>query len=111
MLNSTYSVLSLRGPWPESLGRISLSAARAVRAAGFNASSVTFTAPSAEVDALLRLPDGRVIVEAEDASSFYIERAADDLRGVGRRLQRTGRVGPGKPVEEPLHGSMGGFYT
>ena len=112
MSNTSHTVLSLREPWPASLGRVSVSAARAVRAAGPNATVVTFTAPSAEAEALLQLPSGRVIVESHDASKYYAERAAaEDERTHGRRLQRAGRVGPGQPVEEPLAGSMAGFYT
>ena len=95
--------------WPESLGRLSTAAARAVRSAPANATSVVFPASDGEQrNLLLALPNGRVVVEASDAAAYYEERATADHEA-GRRL--AGRHGPGLPNEEPLQGSMGGFYT
>lgn len=114
---NTSSIVSLHAPWPESLGRISRSAALAVRRAGPNTTAVTFTVPEGERRGLLALPGGRVVVEAIDASSFYAARAAADMvemdlqkAPVGRQL--AGRSGA-LPLssDPPLAGSMAGYYT
>ena len=108
---NTSSILTLTTPWPPGLGRVSPSAARAVREAGPNATVVTFPASAESLRGLLALPGRRVSIEAPDAAAYYATRARDDdlVSGAGRRL--AGRYGPGQPAEEPLHGSMGGYFT
>ena len=108
------SIVSLRAPWPASLGRISPTAAQAVRRAGPNATEVTFAVPEDERHSLLSLPSGRVVVKAMDATAYYETRAAADAASTvelpGRRL--AGRSGA-LPLSSgpPLLGSMGGYYT
>lgn len=113
MNSSNHAVVTLHAPWPASLGRYSMEAARAVRSAPANVSSVTFTVPEAQQNSLLSLPNFKVAINAADAATYYEARASADIVE-GRRLQdrpRPGRFNAGPPLEPPLSGSMGGYYT
>ena len=119
-------VLSLRPPWPAGLGRLSTSAARAVRgvAAGLNLTApVQFAASASEWHALQGAA-ADVSLESADASSFYELRAAEDAvveaapPPHSRRLSLFRRGPPGAPSAAatlapavPLLGSMGGYFT
>jgi hypothetical protein len=101
--------LSLRAPWPAGLGRISISAARAVRLSP-NASLVEFPASASSLRRLLAA-GADVHSEGPDAATYYERRAAADSLSSLRRLAE--RRGPSMDVREapPLEGSMAGYYT
>ena len=75
--NGSSLLLELREPWPLSLGRLSITAARAVRALRNATSVVEFAASSLEWEQLRDAGANVAIVHA-NVSDYYARRAAAD---------------------------------
>ena len=108
--NGSSLLLELREPWPASLGRLSITAARAVRASPNATSTVEFAASSLEWEQL-RDAGAHVTVLHGNVSDFYARRAAEDELVERRLAERRGPATSDGGAEVDLKGSMGGYFT